>query len=83
MSNCCAASKDAGCAVPTRQPGICPACDQRAKPVPTLTVKSLVREHRRVPASASFSFCRTPECEVVYFSEEVAFRKADVKVTSD
>ena len=80
MSNCCATSGDAGCAVPNRQPGICPACDQRAKSVPTLTVKSLVREHWRVPASASFSFCRTPECDFVYFSEELAFRKADVKV---
>lgn len=80
MSNCCPSTKEATCTAPARKPGICPACDQKAKSVPTLTVKSLIREHWRVPASASFSFCRTPECEVVYFSEEAVFHKADVKV---
>lgn len=80
MSGCCSTTKDAACAAPARKPGICPACDQKAKSVPTLTVKSLVREHWRVPASANFSFCRTPDCDVVYFSEEEIFRKPDVKV---
>ncbi len=80
MSNCCAPSKDAACTLPARKPGICPVCDQKGKSVPTLTVKSLVREHWRVPVSANFSFCRTQECDVVYFSDEAVFRKPDVKV---
>ncbi len=80
MSGCCSTAKDGACAVPARQPGICPACEQKAKSVQTLTVKNLVREHWRVPVSASFSFCRTPECDVVYFADEAIFRKPDLKV---
>lgn len=80
MSGCCSTTKDAACAAPAHKPGTCPSCDQKAKSVPTLTVKSLVREHWRVPASADFSFCRTTDCDVVYFSEEEIFRKPDVKV---
>jgi len=48
--------------------------------VATLTVKSLVRDHTRVPADGSYSFCRTPDCQVVYFSDHLAFRKPELKV---
>jgi hypothetical protein len=44
-----------------------------------LTVKSLVRDHTRV-LPGSFSFCRTPECEVVYYGNAAVFRKPDLKV---
>jgi hypothetical protein len=52
---------------------------QKGKPVAVLTVKSLVRDHTRVPASVSYSFCRTADCEVVYFSPQAVFKKADLK----
>jgi hypothetical protein len=39
-----------------------------------------VRDHTRVSASASFSYCRTASCDVVYFSSEATFRKPDLKV---
>jgi len=48
--------------------------------VAVLTVKSLVRDHTRVPASVPYSFCRTPECDVVYFSDQAVFTKPDLKV---
>jgi hypothetical protein len=48
--------------------------------VAVLTVKSLVRDHMRVSASASYSFCRTTDCEVVYFSGQAVFEKPDLKV---
>jgi len=48
--------------------------------VAVLTVKSLVRDHMRVLASVSYSFCRTVDCEVVYFSDRAVFTKPDVKV---
>jgi len=48
--------------------------------VSTLTVKSLVRDHTQVSTSVTFSFCRTAECEVVYFSDQSVFRKHDLKV---
>jgi hypothetical protein len=53
---------------------------QKGKPAAVLTVKSLVRDHTRVPASVSYSFCRTADCEVVYFSPQAVFKKADLKV---
>src|SRR2546422_709619 len=45
-----------------------------------VSVKSLVRDHTRVPALVSYVFCRTPECDVVYFSDQAVFRKPDLKV---
>ncbi len=80
MSNCCSRDSESACALPQSKPGFCPACGEKGKSVATLTVKSLVRDHTRVPASASFSFCRTAACDVVYFSSEALFRKPDVKV---
>jgi hypothetical protein len=44
-----------------------------------LTVKSLVRNHAAVP-SRSYRFCRTRDCDVVYFADVVIFRKPDLKV---
>jgi hypothetical protein len=80
MSDCCETTKGGTCSLPTSKPGICPACGKKGKPVAVLTVKSLVRDHTRVPASAFYSFCRTVECDVVYFSVQAVFTKPDLKV---
>ncbi len=80
MADCCSTAKDGVCTVPAAKPGFCPACGKKGKPVPTLTVKSLVRDHTRVARSGSYSFCRTPKCDVVYFSDNATFRKPDLKV---
>lgn len=45
-----------------------------------LTVKNLVRDHTRVSTSASYSFCRTPDCDVVYFATHDVFHKEELKV---
>jgi Zinc binding domain len=80
MSDCCSTTKDGICSVSTGKPGFCPACGKKGKSVATLTVKSLVRDHTRVDRSGSYSFCRTPDCDVVYFSSDTMFRKPDLKV---
>ena len=80
MSDCCSTTKDGICSVSTSKPGFCPDCGARGKSVATLTVKSLARDHTRVPRSGSYSFCRTPDCDVVYFSDSATFRKAELKV---
>ena len=80
MSGCCSTTKDGACSLPTSKPEICPSCGKKGKLVAVLTVKSLVRDHKRVPASVSYSFCRTVDCEVVYFSDQAVFTKPDVKV---
>jgi hypothetical protein len=80
MSDCCLTAKDGACSLPTSNPGVCPSCGEKGKPVAVLTVKSLVRDHMRVPASASYSFCRTTDCEVVYFSGQAVLEKPDLKV---
>ena len=58
---------------------LCTQCGQKGKSVPTLTVKSLIKDHSRV-APGDYLFCRTPACDVVYFSEGQLFRKPDLKV---
>ncbi len=80
MSKCCQTLKGEACSLPPDQPGVCPGCGKKGKPVATLTVKSLVRDHTRVPASASYSFCRTPDCDVVYFAGQAVFNRPDLKV---
>ena len=80
MSSCCSPAKDKTCSLPTSKAEACPSCGKKGKPVAAVTVKSLVRDHTRVPASASYSFCRTADCEVVYFSDQATFTKSDLKV---
>lgn len=78
--SCCSTAKDEACSLPTSKPAACPSCGKKGKPVAVLTVKSLVRDHTRVPVSVSYSFCRTADCDVVYFSDQAVFNKPDLKV---
>lgn len=80
MSGCCTTTKDTACSLPQGRPGFCPACGLKGRSLAALTVKSLVRDHTRVAAAASYSFCRTPDCDVVYFSDHGSFYKSDLKV---
>jgi hypothetical protein len=79
-SNCRSVVENQTCSLPSGTPGLCPECRIKGKAVATLTVKSLARDHAAVQAGAQFSFCRTPDCEVVYFSDPVLFKKPDLKV---
>jgi hypothetical protein len=80
MSDCCEMTKEGTCSLPRSKLGVCPSCGKRGKPVAVLTVKGLVRDHTRVPAAISYSFCRTVNCQVVYFSDQTVFTKGDLKV---
>jgi hypothetical protein len=80
MSGCCSTTKEGTCSLPASKSEVCPACTKKGKPVSVLTVKSLVRDHTRVPTSVSYSFCRTADCDVVYFSDQAVFTKPDLKV---
>lgn len=80
MSSCCPVAEDQARRLAEAEPITCPDCGNKGKPVPTLTVKSLVRDHLRVYAKASYWFCKTPPCDVVYFGLDTAFRKPDLKV---
>ncbi len=78
--SCCSTTTDGACSLPSKKPGVCPSCGKTGKPVAVVTVKSLVRDHTRALASDSYSFCRTADCEVVYFSNQATFTKPDLKV---
>ena len=80
MSECCSTAKDGICSIPTAKPGFCPACGTKGKAVAARTVKSLVRDHTRVVTSDSYSFCRKPDCDIVYFYDLAIFRKSELKV---
>lgn len=80
MSSCCSTKTEAESKIPQRETGSCPSCATKAKPVATLTVKSVVRDHTKASPEESYWFCRQPDCDVVYFSKQRVFRKPDVKV---
>ena len=64
-------------------PATCPSCGTPGRPVQRLTVGAMLRPVRRekIPKGDEFSFCRTADCDVVYFRpNEVLFRKDDVRV---
>lgn len=79
-SNCCSTANGPAKSISTGNSALCPVCGAKGKPVSVLTVKSLVRDHAKVQATASFLFCRAPNCEVVYFAGQTVFRKPDLKV---
>ena len=64
-------------------PAKCPSCGTPSRPVQRLTVGAMLKPDRRtnIPKGDAFSFCRTADCEVVYFRpNEVLFRKGDLTV---
>ena len=50
---------------------LCPAAGKRGKPVPLVTLRSLVPpEHAAVVEGREWFFCGLPDCEVVYFTHD-------------
>lgn len=64
---------------------LCPQCGQPGRPVPAVTVQSLVTEpaKARLRSLTGFHFCATPNCGVVYFRATSAecVSQQDVRVT--
>lgn len=71
-TDCCAT--DSSCTVEqptTTQVPHCPACGKKGKPVGIETVKAMlaVTLHEIQP-DRTYLFCRTPNCDVVYFADD-------------
>ncbi|RME52202.1 MAG: (2Fe-2S)-binding protein [Deltaproteobacteria bacterium] len=77
MSDCCSTNANPR----NRQVTHCPECGERGKKVDRVTLKCLLRPKalRRLEADATFAFCKTPGCPVVYFGP-ILFRKEDIEV---
>ncbi|MBS0657757.1 MAG: hypothetical protein JSR82_05850 [Verrucomicrobia bacterium] len=75
MSTCCTAPQ-AEASPKTRL--ACPDCAKLGGPVTTLLLKHQVKpKHLQAVEDGPFHFCRTPTCEVVYFSARGAILKQD------
>jgi hypothetical protein len=62
MPECCGYPKKPVCTV-------CPKNGKVCKRVPQITVATLIRpEHRRSLTAMPYSFCNSPDCDVVYVS---------------
>ncbi|WP_456450977.1 hypothetical protein [Hydrogenimonas sp.] len=55
-----------------KAPGVCPRCKAKAEPVGRETVAVHVKDLSRLK-EGDYHFCKTPECEVVYFSLDHEF----------
>ena len=83
MSNCCSTNgtSQTSCEMPTVMSGTCPRCGVRGKKVDLATVKGMLRVSLRgLDPSIQYYFCRTGECEVVYFAGEDCFTADEVRV---
>ncbi len=62
----------------------CPACSTNARKVAPLTVRALVKpELADTVGNATYRFCQSPTCDVVYFSEtqpDHRFLRSDLRV---
>ncbi|MBI4455800.1 MAG: copper chaperone Copz family protein [Acidobacteria bacterium] len=71
MSDCCSTASPAA----SRSARICPACQNKGKPVQLITVRSLVRPERRPEIQEiQHYYCPTPTCDIVYFSAATTSR---------
>lgn len=79
MSDCCSNKQPAEA---SGAPARCPRCGAAGKPVETVTLKHMVKpEFLEVVNTAGFLFCRSPNCDVVYFHPNgTRLTKADVRV---
>ena len=59
---------------------VCPGCNSRGRLVPTITVKNLARDHTQVDAEATYSFCATATCDIVYFARAQVLLRTEIKV---
>ncbi|RMF58800.1 MAG: hypothetical protein D6743_17225 [Calditrichaeota bacterium] len=78
MSECCSIKPEADESL-----AVCPECGQKGQPVLRMTVEHLLNEQALARLrEGEFFFCRTPDCEVVYFSNDTGqvFTKQDVRV---
>lgn len=74
MNDCCEST-------PKQDVLHCPQCDQKGKRVPINTVKSLLKPRSlRNIADEPYFFCKTSDCEAVYFSSRSQFSTSDVRV---
>lgn len=61
----------------------CSACGEKGKPVDRITVEHILNESLvREIQDTQYYFCRTSECDVVYFSNQTGqrFSKSDVRI---
>jgi hypothetical protein len=80
-SDCCAVTTPAHKIAKTEQAN-CPICGQPGKSVETKTLKQMIQSwHLELVNKPGFLFCRSADCDIVYFHPEGAcFRKSDVRV---
>ncbi len=86
--SCCS---DGACSVPnaeatstTTKTNTCPTCGQKGKAVDTQTVKALLSVSlRTIQEGTQYYFCKTADCDVVYFNEDgvQTYGQDDVRVT--
>ena len=93
MSDCCTPisagnGKDAvieNCCAPNLENNIeanqCPTCSNKGKKVDSITLKAMLNISLLAVRDVPYFFCRTVDCEVVYFSGDgqQAFTKAQVR----
>lgn len=60
----------------------CPNCHQDGRVVSIITLKTLLKPTAlsKLHPDVNYSFCSTPDCDVVYFSETNTFKTQDLKV---
>lgn len=78
MDTCCELHPPRAC-----PPTPCPQCGAKGSTVARITLGALLKPEARprIPRQDEFCFCKTPSCQVVYFSDgQALFQKDDLAV---
>lgn len=80
--SCCAPVRAGNGSTMTAQTNRCPTCDRKGKKVGTITLKAILDVSLLALRDVSYLFCRTAECEVVYFAADgkQSFTKHQLRV---
>ena len=73
------------CTIPTKDDKpMCPSCKNTGKSVPEITLAQLVKREfqKHLKKELPYFFCKSEDCDVVYFSKEgeFIFKKGHVRV---
>jgi hypothetical protein len=79
MDSCCNTSTN----IEKIEDNTCPACKQKGKRVPLITLKALLKASAldTIQPESSYAFCLTPSCDVVYYSGSQTLGKDTLKVS--
>lgn len=82
-TNFCTTDSHDCCSPKSKGKSLCPRCHKSAKGVLAKTLAHLLKEETRrgLETLEGFHYCKSPDCEVVYFRDQTLLTQRDLTIT--